>query len=313
MSDSTITMSHLPQLRGTTFLTEAGLETDLIFQHGIDLPDFASFPLLEDPAHRTVLWRYYSDVIELARTHGTGVALETPTWRASADWGTRLGYDARALDAANRRSVEFFVELRAANPDVDVVISGNLGPRGDGYVVGEEMTVDEAAAYHARQIRSLVAAGADLITVLTMTYTAEAIGIARATRDAGVPVVVSFTVETDGKLPSGQSLADAIDETDRDTDGAITYFMVNCAHPSHFVHVFDAPGPWDRVRGVRANASTMSHAELDEAPELDRGDEVELAAGYRQLAERLDLAVVGGCCGTDLAHLRAIADAVIAP
>jgi homocysteine S-methyltransferase len=303
---------HLPQLEGRPFLSEGGLETDLIFHHGIDLPDFASFPLLESDGGRQLLTEYFQHVVDLARSHGTGVVFETPTWRASTDWGVRLGYDAAALDAANRRCVDFFVELRAANPDVELVISGNVGPRGDGYAVGREMTADEAEQYHAPQIRTLHDAGADLISAFTVNYVAEAIGIVRAARSVGADVVISFTVETDGALPSGQSLGEAIEEVDRATGAAPAYFMVNCAHPTHFAHVFDQPGPWQRLRGIRANASTMSHAELDEATELDRGDETRLADGYRAIVDRLPaISVVGGCCGTDLAHLRAIAAAMV--
>jgi homocysteine S-methyltransferase len=303
---------QLPQLRGRPFLSEGGLETDLIFHHGIDLPDFASYPLLESDDGRQLLTEYFQHVVDLARAHGTGVVFETPTWRASADWGPRLGYDASALDAANRRCVDFFVELRAGNPDVEVVISGNVGPRGDGYAVGREMTADEAERYHITQIRTLHDAGADLVSAFTINYVAEAIGIVRAARAVGAEVVISFTVETDGALPSGQPLGEAIVEVDRATDGAPAYFMVNCAHPTHFAHVLDRPGPWHRLRGIRANASTMSHAELDAATELDRGDETRLADGYLEILGKLPaISLVGGCCGTDLAHLRAIASAVL--
>lgn len=311
-SDVRPVADRLPQLRGRPFLSEGGLETDLIFHRGIDLPDFASFPLVETDDGRAVLVRYFQDVVDLARAHGTGVVIETPTWRANPDWGARLGYDADALEAANRRCVELFADLRAANRDVEVVISGNLGPRGDGYATGHEMTADEAEAYHAPQVRWLHDAGVDLVSAFTINYAAEAVGVVRAARVVGVDVVISFTVETDGALPSGQALAHAIDEVDRATDGAAAYFMVNCAHPTHFAHVFDEAGPWHRVRGVRANASTMSHAELDEATELDRGDERRLAAGYLDIVAKLPaLSVTGGCCGTDLAHLRAIAAAVL--
>lgn len=309
---ATTGVERLPQLGGRPFISEGGLETDLIFHHGIELPDFASFPLAESDEGRTVLIGYFQAVIDLARAHGTGVVIETPTWRANPDWGTRLGYDAPALERANRRCVELFMELRTANPDVEVVISGNLGPRGDGYATEREMTPDEAERYHAAQIRSLHAAGADLISAFTLNYVGEAVGIVRAARAAGADVVISFTVETDGALPSGLPLRDAVDEVDRATGGAAAYFMVNCAHPTHFGHVFDEPGPWHRVRGIRANASTMSHAELDDATELDRGDAQLLADGYVDIMGKLpSISVVGGCCGTDLAHLRAIADAMV--
>jgi S-methylmethionine-dependent homocysteine/selenocysteine methylase len=303
--------TQLPQLDGRVFLSEGGLETDLIFHHDIDLPDFASFPLLESTAGRATLHDYFQSVVDLARRDGTGVVLETPTWRANPDWGRRLGYDDQGLDAVNRGAVGFLAGLRDENLDVPFVISGNLGPRGDGYTVDDAMTAERAADYHAAQISSFATAGADLVTALTMNYSAEAVGIVRAAANIGVPVVISFTVETDGVLPSGQALGDAIDEVDALTNRGAAYFMVNCAHPTHVAHVLAAPGPWDRVRGIRANASRMSHEELDNATELDRGNEVELAEGYAELARLLpNLAVAGGCCGTDIAHLDAISRAV---
>lgn len=308
-----MTTPHLPQLNGRIFLSEAGLETDLIFHHGIDLPEFAAFPLVETDDGRTVLTDYFQSVIDLARRDDTGVVFETPTWRASADWGVRLGYSAERLDRVNRDAVALFQSLRTANADVPMVISGNIGPRGDGYVVDEAMTPNEAAAYHGAQIRSLAQAGADLVSALTLNYSDEATGIVMAAREAEIPAVVAFTVEIDGRLPSGQALADAIDEVDRATEEAAAYFMVNCAHPTHFGHVFTEPGPWHRIRGIRANASRMSHEELDNCTELDRGDEVELAGGYVALRDVLpNLAVVGGCCGTDLAHLDRISAAIAA-
>ena len=302
------TITHqLPQLAGTIFLSEAGLETDLLFNHGIDLPDFAAFPLLETEAGRRTLSDYFQSVIDIARRDRTGVVFETATWRANPDWGTRLGYSIEQLDTVNRDAVGLFLELRAANPDVEVVISGNIGPRGDGYTVAAAMTIEQSANYHRAQIASLAAGGADLVSALTINYADEAIGIVNAAQAVDIPVVISFTVETDGQLPSGQSLAAAINEVDEATSHGAAYFMVNCAHPTHFAEIFDAPGPWTRVRGIRANASRMSHEDLDNATELDRGDETDLAARYVDLAERLpQLAVVGGCCGTDLAHLDLI-------
>ncbi len=213
----------------------------------------------------------------------------------------------------NHDAVDFFVELREANADVPVVISGNLGPRGDGYAIADAMKASEAAAYHHPQVRSLADAGADLVSAFTLNYADEATGIVLAAIRENVPAVISFTLETDGRLPSGQTLASAIEQVDAATDGAAAYFMVNCAHPTHFAHVFDEPGPWHRVRGIRANASTMSHEELDNATELDRGDEAVLVAGYLSIADRLPhLAVTGGCCGTDLMHLDGISAAIAA-
>ena len=297
----------LPQLHDRPFVTDGGLETTLLFHEQIDLPDFAAFPLLDSHDGRAALARYYTPYIEIARRLGTGIVLDTPTWRASLDWAPRLGYDAERLADVNRRAVTFIDQLAASHPDVSVVRNGVIGPRGDGYVVGTAMSADEAANYHALQARAFADAGAEMVTAVTMTYSAEAIGAVRAATAAGLPVVVSFTVETDGRLPSGEPLGEAIEAVDRATDGVAAYFMVNCAHPTHFVDVLD--GPWTaRIRGIRANASKMSHAELDEAEELDIGDIDELAGDYAALRDRLpQLAVLGGCCGTDHRHIDAVA------
>ena len=291
-------------------MTDGGIETDLIFHHGIALPYFAAFPLLEDAEHRGVLRRYYDDYVTIAREHGAGLVIETPTWRANPDWGDTLGYSPEHLDAVNRAAVEFAEEIRAAaaNGGVTAVVSGCVGPRGDGYDPGEVMTVEAAQRYHAVQIGSFAATTADQITALTITNAEEAIGIVRAAVAAAMPVAISFTVETTGLLPTGQSLAAAIDQVDAATEGAAAYFMVNCAHPTHFDSVFDDEGPWRRrLVGLRANASARSHAELDESTELDEGDPSDLAARYVALRDRIPaLTVLGGCCGTDKRHVAAI-------
>jgi S-methylmethionine-dependent homocysteine/selenocysteine methylase len=303
----------LPQLDSGFFVTDGGLETSLIFLDGLDLPDFAAFPLLETDAGRASLRSYYAPYLDLAERTGTGIVLDTPTWRANADWGVRLGYDATRLADTNRRSVEFVAALAAERSGVTSVLDGVIGPRGDGYVVGATMSAVEAADYHALQAEAFAAAGADMVSGVTMTYAEEALGVARAAAACGLPAVVSFTVETDGRLPSGQPLADAIDAVDQDTGGGPAYYMINCAHPTHFASVFDGGAWMDRVKAIRANASTLSHAELDEATELDRGDPAELASLYLELRGVLpDLRVVGGCCGTDHEHIARIAEAMTA-
>jgi S-methylmethionine-dependent homocysteine/selenocysteine methylase len=265
--------------------------------------------------------KYFRSYAEVARRHGLGLVLETATWRASADWGARLGYSADDLAAANRHAVTLIEEIRreyapagppadATGPAaIDVVISGCVGPRGDGYNPSHLMSEGEAEAYHAPQIDTFAATAADLVTAITMNYVEEAIGVTRAARRAGMPVVISFTVETDGRLATGQTLQSAIDQVDRATGEAPAYYMINCAHPTHFAPVLREPASWiDRVRGVRANASPLSHAELNEAPALDDGNPEELAAQYAQLRAGLKrLTVLGGCCGTDERHVDAIA------
>jgi S-methylmethionine-dependent homocysteine/selenocysteine methylase len=298
--------AELPQLSGEPFITDGGMETVLIFDYGLELPDFASFVLLDDPEGALALRSYYETFLDIARERGAGIVLDTPTWRANADWGERLGYSAEALADVNRRGVDLLEELRQDEVGTELVISGCIGPRGDGYVVGETMTPEEAESYHAAQVTTFAGTAADLVSALTMTYVDEAIGIVRAAEKEGIPSVISFTLETDGRLPSGTALRDAVAEVDAETGGAAAYFMVNCAHPTHFEHVL-ADGGLERVRGLRANASSKSHEELDESEELDQGDPHELAEQYRDL-RRLwpSLTVVGGCCGTDHRHVDAV-------
>ena len=306
------TRATLPQLSGRTFITDGGMETDLIFHGGLELPHFASFVLLEDESGRDALRNYFRPYIAIARERNVGIVLDTPTWRANPDWGAKLGYSADELESVNRRGVTLLEELRAeAGDEPTLLISGCIGPRGDGYRAEALMTAEEAERYHAPQIETFAETSADLITALTMTYTHEAAGIARAAVTHGMPVVISFTIETDGRLPSGQSLGDAIEQVELATDGAPAYFMVNCAHPTHMAPAFADGGSWlDRVRGLRANASAKSHAELDESEELDEGNPSELADQYRDLAATLrNVTVVGGCCGTDQRHIAAIAAA----
>jgi homocysteine S-methyltransferase len=303
----------LPQLSGEMFITDGGMETTLIFDDGIDLPDFASFVLLNDADGIEALRAYYAAYLEIAAEHGVGIVLDTPTWRANPDWGNRLGYSTEALADIDRLGVALLEELRATgNGAPQLIISGCIGPRGDGYRVDNEMTAEEAQRYHEPQVEAFANSAADLVSALTLTYADEAIGVARAARDAEIPIVISFTVETDGRLPSGQSLREAIEVVDAETDGSIAYFMINCAHPNHFAHVLEEGGDWrGRIRGLRANASEKSHAELDEAEELDPGDPSALAQHYRELQTRLpNLTVVGGCCGTSHRHVAEICAAM---
>jgi S-methylmethionine-dependent homocysteine/selenocysteine methylase len=295
-------MAELPQLSGAPFITDGGMETTLIFHDGLELPHFAAFHLLASAEGAEALRRYYAPYLAFAREAGVGAVLDTPTWRASSDWGARLGYSQEELADVNRRAVALVRGLGD-----DVVVTGCVGPRGDGYSADERMTAEEAQAYHAEQIGTFADASADLVCGLTMTYADEAIGIVRAAQAVGLPVAISFTVETDGRLPSGESLGEAIERVDAATDGAAAYFMVNCAHPTHFADVLD-DGPWlDRVRGVRANASRKSHQELDEAEELDEGDPAELADAYVALRGKLRaMNIVGGCCGTGARHVATV-------
>jgi homocysteine S-methyltransferase len=302
----------LPQFSGRLFVTDGGIETTLIFHDGIELPQFASFPLFETPQGLEALYRYFRTYGALAQRVNTGLVLETATWRASPDWGAKLGYTPESLLEFDKVAVRMLEEIRATyeSDRTPIVISGCLGPRGDGYVPDKAMSATEAAEYHRPQIEAFAGTAADLVSVLTMNYVEEAEGIAQAAMRAGMPVVISFTVETDGKLPTGQPLGEAIRQVDGSTGAYPAYYMINCAHPSHFDHALHPDEPWtDRIRGVRANASRMSHAELNDAPELDAGNPIEFGRDYVRLrTEKLTrLNVVGGCCGTDHRHIEQLA------
>jgi len=310
----------LPQLADRPFLSDGGLETTLIFHDGLELPHFASVTMLDRPGGRTILDAYYRRYLEIARAAGAGFVLDSVTWRASPDWGAKLGYDRATLAELNRAAVAMLHPLRQEfeTEATPVVIGGCVGPRGDGYVAGAAMTVAEAEAYGRFQADLFAEAGADMVAAMTMTNAAEAAGYARAAAAAGLPLCISFTLETDARLPSGESLAEAIAVVERESDGAPAYYMVNCAHPTHFAAMIDAAvaagAPWlARLRGVRANASTRSHAELDSSTDLDAGDPDTLGREYAALrARHRRFTILGGCCGTDDRHVAAIARACLA-
>ncbi len=290
------------------YVTDGGLETDLIFHHGVDLPEFAAYPLVWTDEGRALLRGYYDGYADVAAAVGAGLRLEPPTWRANPDWGARLGHDVGRLSDANRRAVAFLQTLAHEWRDrvPDLVVTGMVGPRGDGYVAGDAVDADEAADYHAPQVRDFAESGVHEVCALTLTDPGEAIGVVQAAEDAGVRAAIGFTVETDGHLPDGTPLPEAIERVDAAAPPA--YFLVNCAHPTHVWPAFEEPGEWaGRIHGLRSNASTASHAELDEAEVLDEGDLSVFVPAHRRLEEALpSLEIVGGCCGTDARHVAAL-------
>ena len=306
----------LPQLADRIFLTDGGLETTLIFQDGLDLPYFASFPLIDTEEGRHALESYYESYAHIALKAKAGFMLDTATWRANPDWAVKLGYAAAGLDDVNQRCVEHLIDLRARyeTPETPMVVSGAIGPRGDGYIAATVMTADEARAYHLPQIKSFLAAGADMATAFTLNYVEEGLGIALAAKSVGLPVALSYTLDTDGLLPNGATLSAAIRMVDDATDGYPVYYMINCAHPTHFAHILETDEPWvKRIRGIRGNASTRSHAELDSAPDLDAGDPIDFGERYRTLRGRQSqLTILGGCCGTDCRHVEQVRFACLA-
>jgi S-methylmethionine-dependent homocysteine/selenocysteine methylase len=302
--------SGLPQLGGGLYLTDAGLETDLIFNKGIEIREFAAHTLLADSAGREALANYLRGFLTLARDVGAGFVLDSQTWKAHPHWADDLGASTADLARANEEAVAFIAGIRSefAQNAEPIVLDGLIGPRGDAYAPDVAVAASEAEEYHSTQIGWLAATEVDMVTALTFTQADEAIGVVRAAQAAGLPIVVSFTVETDGSLPNGESLGSAIESVDAATNGAAAYFMVNCAHPDHFSNVIGDADWTRRIHGVRCNASRQSHAELDEAEVLDDGDVQELADGYRGLVDSMPwLNVFGGCCGSDLRHVTEIA------
>lgn len=287
-----------------TWVTDGGLETDLIFNQGVDLPGFASFPLVEDAEGIRLLERYYAGYAAVAAAAGAGLLVETPTWRSNTDWGRVLGYAPSDLDRINQAAVALARAVANRSGLDRTRVSGVVGPRGDGYLAGGE-DPDEAADYHAAQVHAFGKAGADLVHAMTMTGPAEGIGVVRAARDAGLPVAVSFTVETDGRLPDGSTLAATLARVE--AEAPADWYGVNCAHPTHLLPGLDG-GSWQsRLTFFRPNASTLSHAELDEMEVLDPGDLGLLASSAGGLRDQVPtIGVVGGCCGTDSRHVAAL-------
>jgi len=305
--------SGLPQLSGSVYLTDAGIETDLIFNRGIEIREFAAHTLLPDPKGRRAVAEYLRGFLSLANERNTGFILDSQTWKAHPHWAGDLKCSTEDLQHANLDAIALLVDLRDefSGNQQPIVINGLIGPRGDAYAPEEELTVDDAKRYHSTQIGWLADTEVDMVTALTFTQSTEAAGAVQAARAHSLPIVVSFTVETDGRLPTGESLKDAIRKVDDETDGAAAYFMVNCAHPDHFFGVFDGKEWVKRVRGIRCNASRMSHAELDECEVLDDGNPEEMASQYRALIDRMPwINVLGGCCGSDLRHVSRIAKAI---
>ncbi len=307
------TRTKLPHQTDRLFISDGGLETTLIFHRGIELPAFSAIAMIASDAGRRVLREYFDDYFQVARRHRTGFILESPTWRASPDWAGPLGWSHRELERANADAIGLMHEIREKfeTPENPMVVSGCVGPRGDGYRPSALMTPEDARSYHATQLRVFRDAGADMVSAFTMNYVEEALGIANAAASLDIPAVISFTVETDGKLPTGQTLREAIALVDAHADSPPAYYMINCAHPTHFLPALAEDEDWlERIRGIRANASCRSHAELDESTELDIGDPRQLGRLYRELQQLLpNLNVFGGCCGTDHRHIAAICEA----
>ena len=302
--------NNLPQLTEDLFITSGGLETSLIYHEHIDLPCFASFTVLKSESGRKCLKKFLRSFVDIAQKYHLGVLLITPTWRCNPDWIKKLNYPNEDLSYLNKLSVEILDEVRNeySTSKYPIIIGASTGPRGDGYQPQNMMTPDEAQEYHSKQIRVLSETNVDFITAFTLNYIDEAIGIVRAAKEVNMPIAISFTVETDGNLATGQTLKEAIETVDKETNQTPVYYLINCAHPANFQHIFNKEEKWmERIRGIQGNASKKSHAELDQATELDDGDPQEFGQDIRQLLYKLkNLNILGGCCGTDIRHLEQV-------
>lgn len=304
----------LPQLDGGIFLADGGIETDLIFNRGIEIREFAAHTLLSDDNGRSAIVDYFRGFLRLAKEFETGFILDSQTWKAHTHWAADLGASEEDLRRANEDSISFIASIRDEfrSNSGPIVLTGIVGPRGDGYAPDSLLQVDEAEQYHSKQLRWLAETEVDMVAGVTFTQSAEAAGFVLAATDLGLPAVISFTVETDGRLPSGQPLPEAIQAVDDATGRHAAYFMVNCAHPDHFFHLFEDAQWARRIRGLRCNASRKSHAELDASVVLDDGDPVELGSQYKSILAKMPwLNIFGGCCGSDLRHVTEIARAVL--
>jgi S-methylmethionine-dependent homocysteine/selenocysteine methylase len=298
---------NLPQLGNDIFACYTGMETDLLYNRGIDLPGFASYPLLSNPEHKNILREYYSNLVDLAQEQNVGVILDSVTWVANRDRGAELGYTADDLKKFNIEAIELIAQVRDEKGDLPTVLCGQIGPRGDGYAPSDLMTTQEAEDYHSEQIEVYSNTEADLVSAFTICYAEEAAGAVRAAQRFEMPVAIAFTVETDGRLPTGVSLREAIEQVDAETNGGPLYYLVNCAHPDHFTGILDNEAWMQRLRGVVANASRCSHAELEVAEELDNGDPAELGVQVGGLRNKFShFNILGGCCGSDLRHMKRI-------
>lgn len=305
----------LPSPNGPIFLTEAGIETYIEYKMGFPLKHFCLFDLLNNPRATAAITDYYRNLLDVAKTHKTGMILCGLHYRASPDWGALMEYTPEALAEINIRAVKLLQSLADAyrSDSLPVLISACIGPRGDAYQLNQTLTVESAEAYHTIQIQTVKDAGADIITALTLNSVDEAIGITKAAQTIGIPVVISFTVDETSRLKTGPSLKQAIEQTDAATNAGPTYYMLNCSHPVDFEPALE-PGNWiTRLNGIRPNASALDKGTLCKLGHLEEGDPIALGQQMGTLASRFPhISVWGGCCGTDAVHINEIAKNVLA-
>lgn len=305
-------MTDINKLMATTkpFITDGGFETWLFFQEGFEASEFAAIVLMEDPKARKAMQRYFDGFLHMAAAAETGFILDTNTWRGCTAWAAKLGRSEDELLLLSEMAVEFASEIRNAwsSKVSSILLNGVVGPSGDGYAPEEIPSVSKSRELHRPQIGTLARSGVDMLSAITITNIEEATGIVLEAQSVNLPCVIAFTLETDGKLPTGDTLEEAIQAVDNATNNGPLYYMINCAHPDHFNNILSGGQDWvSRLGGVRANASRLSHAELDDSEVLDQGDPTEFGLLNAELYRSLpSLRVIGGCCGTDHRHIECI-------
>jgi homocysteine S-methyltransferase len=298
-----------PQSDDLIYLTEGGFETELMYLHGFELPCFAAFHLLDSTKGYQAVRDLYARVCDVAAAESTGLLLGWLNYRASPDWGAKLGLSPEALRAATLRSIAMLADLRKsyAGQVPHFAISDAIGPRGDAYGTGGAITEAEAEDYHSVQLETLKHSDVDVIWAATQNNVPEVIGMARAARALGLEIAVAWSLNAESRLSSGPTLAEAITRTDAAVPGVVAWHSLTCSHPLEFTPAL-TPGPWtDRLRCIRPNAAAMDKIALCKLGHLEDGDPVELGRQMGDVARRYPaMDIWGGCCGTDHRHLSEI-------
>jgi homocysteine S-methyltransferase len=304
-----------PQKEGRFYLSEGGTETEILYKYGFELPQFAMFPLLDNPEAVSKMQGMYRKYLDVVAKHGMCALMGGLDYRASPDWGKLLGYSPQGLSEANHKSINFLREIaKEYTSDIpDILIQGLIGPRGDAYKMNLNITENEAEDYHSIQLNTLKEANVDLALAITFNNIPESIGVARAAKKIGVPLAISLSLDSTSKLNSGPSLAEAITTIDEETELAPEFYLINCSHPLEYESAI-VSGDWiNRIRGVRPNASKMEKIALCQIGHLEDGDPVELGVQCGDLARRYPhMDIWGGCCGTWDTHLDQIAKNILA-
>lgn len=307
----TLQSTTFPREDGILYLTEGGTETEVIYRHGHELRDFAMFELMNKPEAVRDMENMYRRYLDKAAQYGFSALMSGFDYRASPDWGAKLGYSAEGLREMQHKCIDFLRGVSRAYEDQieRIAIAGCIGPKGDAYSLNRDITAEEAEDYHATQCETLRDCGVDLIWAATINNIPEAVGISRAAARVGLPVNMSFTLDSSHKLKSGPSLKEAIEATDTEAGAARPdSYGINCSHPLEFEPALE-PGDWARrLRSLRPNAAKMDKVSLCKLGHIEEGDPEELGQMMGDLAKRYpDIDIWGGCCGTWDKHFDRIA------